>query len=91
MIRVSVTTGLSGDRCSEATSEIDCLARDMKGILNMDSRPRGSSMDRSSGFGRPTHPPSHHDCLMTVAFRVFVPITAAGQRGLFTPLPCIHL
>jgi hypothetical protein len=28
---------------------------------------------------------------MTVAFRVFVPITAAGQRGLFTPLPCIHL
>ena len=28
---------------------------------------------------------------MTVAYRAFVPFTAAGQRGLFTPLPFIHL
>jgi hypothetical protein len=28
---------------------------------------------------------------MTVVFQVFVPVTAAGQRGLFTPLPHIHL
>jgi len=25
-----------------------------------------------------------------VAYRIFVPFTAAGQRGLFTPLPLIH-
>jgi hypothetical protein len=28
--------------------------------------------------------------VMTVAFRDFVPITAAGQRGIFTPLPSAH-
>ena len=48
-------------------------------------------MDRSSGFGQPTYPPSHHGCPVTVALWVFVPFTAAGQRGLLTPLPDIHL
>ena len=49
-------------------------------------------MDRSSGFGlMPTCPPSRHDCLTTVASWAFVPVTAAGQRGFFTPLPNIHL
>ncbi len=48
-------------------------------------------MDGSSGFGLPTHPPSRHGMFMAVAFRVFVPFTAAGQRGRFTPLPRIHL
>jgi hypothetical protein len=48
-------------------------------------------MDRSSGFGQPTYPPSHHGCPMTVALWVFVPFTAAGQRGPLTPLPNIHL
>jgi len=48
-------------------------------------------MDWSSGFGLPTHPPSHHDLIMTVALWVFVPFTAAGQRGLLTPLPLIHV
>ena len=48
-------------------------------------------MDGSSGFGPPTHPPSRHDVFTAVAFRVFVPFTAAGQRGRFTPLPRIHL
>lgn len=48
-------------------------------------------MDRSSGLGRPTHLPSHHGSSMTVVLQVFVPVTAAGQRGLFTPLPHIHL
>ena len=48
-------------------------------------------MDRSSGFGQPTYPPSHYGCPVTVALWVFVPFTAAGQRGLLTPLPDIHL
>jgi hypothetical protein len=48
-------------------------------------------MDRSSGSGPPTHPPSHHERLTTVALRAFVPITAAGQRGILTPLPLAHL
>jgi hypothetical protein len=48
-------------------------------------------MDRSSGLGLPTHLPSHHGSFMTVVLQVFVPVTAAGQRGLFTPLPHIHL
>ncbi len=48
-------------------------------------------MDLSSGLGRPTHLPSHHGLFMTVVLQVFVPVTAAGQRGLFTPLPHIHL
>ena len=48
-------------------------------------------MDRSSGFGQPTYPPSHYGYPVTVALWVFVPFTAAGQRGLLTPLPDIHL
>ena len=61
-----------------------------------DTSPRMSSReafpaDGSSGFGLPTCPPSRHDRVMTVASWAFVPFTAAGQRGFFTPLPLIHL
>jgi hypothetical protein len=48
------------------------------------------TVDWSSGFGLPTHPPSRHKLVTTVALRVFVPFTAAGQRGLSTPLPLIR-
>jgi len=48
-------------------------------------------MDWFSGFGPPTYPPSRHELFMTVAIWVFVPFTAAGQRGILTPLPHIHL
>jgi hypothetical protein len=48
-------------------------------------------MDGSSGFGPPTYPPSRHDVFLAVAYWAFVPVTAAGQRGRFTPLPRIHL
>ena len=40
-------------------------------------------MDGSSGFGPPTHPPSPHGSIARVAFRAFVPFTAAGQREEF--------
>ncbi len=49
------------------------------------------SFDRSSGLGiEPTRPPSHHDTTHDSGFyRAFVPITAAGQREIYTPLPWI--
>jgi len=36
----------------------------------------------------PTHPPSRHGVTHDSGFLwAFVPFTAAGQRGIFTPLP----
>jgi hypothetical protein len=63
-------------------------------IMMHESTSREIQMDRYSGSGRPTCPPSQ---VFPSGFfspdgeeRAFVPITAAGQRGLFTPLPHIH-
>ena len=64
--------------------------QDVKNDVNTSLPPRGFFMDGSSGFGPPTRPPSHHDRVMTVVLRAFVPFTAAGQRGHLTPLPHIH-
>ena len=62
--------------------------------LCMRAPPARLQMDRYSGSGPPTCPPSQ---VFPSGFsspdgeeRAFVPITAAGQRGLFTPLPHIH-
>jgi hypothetical protein len=61
-------------------------------MMMHESTSREIQMDRYSGSGRPTCPPSQ---VSPVAFsphgeRAFVPFTAAGQRGLCTPLPHIH-
>lgn len=49
-------------------------------------------LDGSSGSGHHTYLPAFPPCCSTRQwqFRVFVPVTAAGQRGIFTPLPVIE-
>ena len=49
-------------------------------------------MERSSGSGPPTCPPSQDISQWLFASRrqAFVPITAAGQRGICTPLPLLN-
>jgi len=54
--------------------------------------PRSERMERYSDSGRPTCPPSQvfPVALSPCGDRAFVPFTAAGQRGLCTPLPRFH-
>lgn len=56
-------------------------------IKNVDIAPSLGEikMDRSSGLGRPTHLPSHHDWFMTVALRFSFPSRLRGSGG-FLPL-----
>ena len=62
-------------------------------IMTHGAPPSRLQMDRYSGFGLPTYPPSQDIPVAVSPLRewVFVPVTAAGQLGICTPLPHIHL
>ncbi len=69
----------------------------MRKLVSM-ATSREIQMDGYSGSGLPTDPPSqaifsenHSQWLFRASReRAFAPFTAAGQRGLCTPLPHIH-
>jgi hypothetical protein len=90
MTRERVTTLSVASLVIARTEIAESIKTDRKEYLNIVPPARIFMMDWSSGFGLPTHPPSRHELITTVAFRVFVPFTAAGQRGHLTPLPHIH-
>ncbi len=56
-----------------------------RGMRSWGFLPRGFSVEGSSGFGQPTHPPSHPDRFGTVASLGFRSLHGCGAAGDFHP------